>query len=83
MSAAACKIVIDCSAALIGKLLCLAGSVQVADTATPGTVTITFAQRFERLADQFGAEVDSMIAELDAAIPEGETEERPGRGRKP
>jgi hypothetical protein len=83
MSAAACKIIIDCAALLIGKLMCLAGSAQVADSATPGSVTLAFAQRFQSLANEFGDEVDEMIDELGQAIPEGETEERPGRGRKP
>ena len=81
MSAAACKVVIDCTAGLIGKLLCLGGSATIADTVTPGTVDAAFAQRFERLANRFGSEVDKLISELDAAILDDEAGGAPERDR--
>jgi len=70
MSAAACKIVIDCAARLVGKLLCLAGAAPIADNSSPGSVSLDFAQRFERVADRFGEVVDTLIEELNAVIPQ-------------
>ena len=70
MSAAACKIVIDEGAAVVGPILCLSGSAPIADAVSGGeAVTMKKAEKFAKAARKFREEAAELIADLSAFIP--------------
>jgi hypothetical protein len=69
MSAAACKVIIDEAAAVVGSLLCLSGSAPVADASSGGTaVTAKKAERFARAARKFQETTAALIDDFGDAI---------------
>lgn len=70
MSAAACKIVIDEGAAVVGPILCLSGSAPIADAASGGSaVTMRKAERYAKAARRFREATEELIADLGTFIP--------------
>ena len=80
MSAAACKIIIDEAAAVVGDTLCLSGSAPVADAASDGVaVSPRLAMRYQRAASEYRRASREIIAELSTAIGDS----APSDGRPP
>ena len=70
MSAAACKIIIDDAASILGPMACLSGTAPVADAASGGeAVTKKKAERFARAAQRFREEAEALIEDLSSFIP--------------
>lgn len=70
MSAAACKIIIDEGASLLGPIACLSGSAPIADAASEGeAVTMRKAQSYARAARQFKTAAMALIQDLGGFIP--------------
>lgn len=83
MSAAACKIIIDEGAALLGPIACLSGSAPIADIASGGeAVTMKKAERFARAARRFREETEALVNDLSGFIPP-DTSAADGRTRPP